>query len=198
MDNFAELLELLKTLLGIKTVDSTRDKELTAYLRGAIVSCETYLDDIIDRRAVTQAWTDVHSPVLLRYSFASDLTSVIFDGEDVTSEWSLLSSDSVSQLYRADHTFFCAMGKEFKASYTAGYSSCPYDLMLAIAYTAAAIESQSGDGISAPGLSLKRETVTGIGTIEYETNGVVGETMPVGLIPAQAVQILDMYRRLGV
>lgn len=198
MDNFADLLKMLKTLMGIKSPDTSRDDELTAYLRGAIVACETYLDDVIDRREVTQAWVEGQSPLLLRYSFAAALTNVTLDGEDVTSEWQLLAADGYSKLYRVDETILVFAAEKLTATYTAGYASCPYDLMLAIATTAAAMESKAGDGGAAPNEIIKKESVTGIGTVEYDTTGVVGETSPVGMIPATAVQILDMYRKVGV
>ncbi len=198
MDNFAALLALFKTLLGVEQNDTSRDDELTAYLQGAITICETYIDDIIDRRAVTERWLRKQAPMTLRYREAAQLTAVTLEGEDVTAEWEILLGELYAELHRVDRCSFVFTDEEMVVSYTAGLATCPYDLMLAIRDVAAAIEAQSGAGAVVNGLPVKRESINGIGTVEYDTSGMRGNTAPIGMMTAKAIQLLDPYRRIGM
>lgn len=192
MDNFAELLSVLKLILGIEDVDDSKDEDFTLYLRMAIAASEAYIDDIIDRRSVTERWTSGLFPQMLRYSNASDLTAVTLDGEDVTAEWKLITQDAFAKLHRADGCSYEILNRELSATYSAGYATCPYDLMLAIASAAADIQEMLSGDAPSPGATVTKEMVTGIGTIEYDRSDAEG------MLPARSIQVLNMYRRVGI
>jgi hypothetical protein len=189
MDNKAEILALLKTLLGISAADTSRDLELDSLIDGAIAVCEIYLDDIIDRRSVTETWTSGKFPQLLRYRDASDLTEATLDGEDVLSSWSIVAGDAYAKL-KPNSGAFEIDDEVFSVSYSAGFASCPYPLKLVIRDVASHLEARSG----APEMArIKRENIVGVGSVEYADQG--SGTDAVGVIPPQCVQILNMYRR---
>lgn len=193
MDNFADLLLTLKSLLGIEDVNTARDEELTAYLNGAIVACERYLDNKISRGPVTEVWARECAPLMLRYWYPDNLTAVTLDGVDETADWKLIAHAGFSELHRDDGSAYTINNQELKATYEAGFSSCPYDLMLAICYCAMKIERDFSGEMSVAGASIVKESVTGIGSAEYDIADAVG------LLPPQTTQILDLYRgeRLG-
>jgi hypothetical protein len=198
MDNFADLLSLLKNLLKVGCTDTSRDSELSALLNGAIAACETYTDDIISRRTVTERVLRGRMPFRLRYRLPGDLSVVEIDGEDVLADWEIIRQDAYGKLRRIDETDYPLYDEEMVISYDAGFTECPYDLMLAIRDTAAAISAQSAAGVAVPGRAIKRETINGIGTVEYDLDSALGGVHSVGYIPPQSIQILNFYRNIGV
>lgn len=190
MDNFAALLTLLKSFLGIAETDRSRDVELTAYLNASIKLCETYIDDKISRSEVQTSFTWGYAPFLLPYSKADTLSAVTCDGEDVLAQWEIIASSWFAHLCPVDRYRYCLDGEELVASYSAGYTTVPDDLLLAIAYGAVALESQHEDGVTPS--QVAREMVTGVGTVEYDLDSTVG------ILPPRATQILDLHRRVSV
>jgi hypothetical protein len=187
MNNKADILALLKKLLGVSEADTSRDSELNALIDGAIGVCEMYLNDVIDRRNVTQGWAYAEFPKILRYRNAGDLVSVELDGADVLSSWSIKKQDSYDTLIKTTGAY-AIDGEELVATYPAGFEACPYDLMLVIRDVAAVLESQFG----APSLEkVQRENIVGIGSVDYDRS----EVASVGIIPAQCIQILKLYRK---
>jgi hypothetical protein len=132
---------------------------------------------------------------VLRYVPVGDLKTITLDGENVLSAWELIKRTDYAELHNVNDAHFCVdYDEELVVTYQAGYTTCPYDLMLAICYTAAAIRSQAGAGMAAPGSAVKREMVTGIGTVEYDLDSSLGGARSVGPLPPQTIQVLDLYR----
>lgn len=189
MDNFAELLALLKSLLKIEDVDTSQDAALTVFLNGAITACDKYLDRIkISKAEVTETWLRERFPRVLRYSPVGDLTAVTLDGEDVLSSWKLMHKTDFAELHHVDDSTYCLDDEELVVTYEAGFSTCPYDLMLAICWCAAKIYEQTDGDDGALGAVVVKESVTGVGSVEFDTS------MSIGLIPAETRQVLDLYR----
>jgi hypothetical protein len=185
VNNFADLLLMLKARLSVEAVDTSRDSELTALLNGSIVLCENYLDDIISRREVSEKWLKVQFPKRLRYSMPGDFVSVTVDGVDPGLTWKIVNQDAYGFLQVVDGSSVFD-GQEVVATYQAGFAECPYDLMLAICDVALSIDSKAE--IRTNGQLVSKETITGIGSVEYDTEST-------GPIPEASRHILNMYRR---
>jgi len=194
--NFDDLLAVLKQILGICEVDSSEDAALTAYLNGAISACETYLDRvIISQRSVTERLVNIRAPRVLRYRPVGALQAVTYEGDDVLSDWELIKHTDYAELHNVNDWRFCVdYDEELVVTYQAGFTDCPYDLMLAISQAAASMRSMAGVGGTAPGMVVKKEMMNGIGSVEYDIDSQIAGTSSFGLLPPQTIQILDIYR----
>lgn len=187
MDNFADLLAMLKTILGIDSADTSRDAELTDLLNGTIVRCETYIDNVISQRNVSELFYGASSPFNLNYYPVGDIVSVELNGSDVAIDWEVRKRFGLGQLRRKDgRVEWLTDDDEIAVTYEAGFAECPYDLMQAIAHMAAATDPSLGPQGSG---RVKRETITGIGSVEYDFQG--------DGIPPVAKPILDKYVNYG-
>jgi hypothetical protein len=191
MDNKAEILALLKSLLGIEVLDTSRDVELNAYINGAISICETYLDDVLDRRNVAERLAYAKFPKILRFRNAGELVSADLDGTDVSANWEIIAQDAYAKLQSTTGSYEVE-GQVLTVTYPAGFTTLPYDLMLAVRDVAAVLESKTGAGAPSMG-RIQRENIVGIGSVDYQIDAPGASS--VGVIPAAAVQILNMYRR---
>lgn len=192
----AAMLTLFKQLIGVEDADDSDNAALNAYLNGAIVACETYLDRIvISQRSVTERLVNIRAPRVLRFVPVGVLEAVTFNSDDVASDWKLVKRTDYAELHHKTDEWFCVdYDEELEVTYQAGYETCPYDLMLAVCYTAASLRAQSGEGMEAPGRAVAKEMITGIGSVEYDKESSVGGMTSVGPIPPQSRQILDLYR----
>lgn len=185
------LLELTKQILGIDPADTSRDDELSLYLDMAGTSCEQYIDNKIVAQPVTENFSRSRSPVDLRFYPATDLTEVLIDGEDDTADFEVFSSDGIvwTASSRCDVSQECCF-KQMSISYTAGYDPIPSNLGYVISLTASNFESGS---VTAG--AVKKQTVVGVGSVEYATAADQESSGSVGPISAGSTQVLDMYRR---
>lgn len=182
------LLELVKQKLGI--VDGSQDDELSMYLQIAGESCEAYCDNVLAEQAATEQHAVTFSPVSLRYYPFVTLNAVTVDGDDVTADYESFESEGVDYitLNRTSSTRPDGF-KQMNIAYTAGYEPLPADLGAAIAV--AAISYEQGTGATG---EVKKESVVGVGSIEYTTanDSSSGST---GFLSASVTGTLDKYRR---
>lgn len=179
------LLELLKDQLGITGTD--QDTELSMYLQMAGEAAERYIDNVIASSACTQKLKRCRTPIrLCKFPYIDDLT-VTVDGVDVTADWEVISEDGID--YVLSNRYSQSRGTAFEQvvlTYNAGYTPLPTDIGFAIVQTAMTYEVGG-----AQGGAIERESVTGVGTIQYSDAGAAAS----GMIPASAVAVLDRYRR---
>lgn len=185
------LLELLKQILEIDPADNTQDDTLSMYLDIAGTTAEKYIDNKIASQPVIEKFSRSKTPVDLRYYPAADVTEVLVDGEDVTTDYQVFNDDGIvwSVKDKCSGSVSCCF-EQMKISYTAGYDPIPTNLGYVIALTASNMETGS---VSSG--AIKRESVNGVGTIEYATAADQESSGSYGPISAGSTQVLDMYRR---
>jgi len=182
------LLELVKQKLGI--VDGTQDDELSMYLQIAGEACEAYCDNVLAEQDTTEQHAATFSPVALRYYPFVTLNAVTVDGTDVTDDYETFESEGVDYVTIARTATNYPDGfKQMNIAYTAGYEPLPADLGAAIA--SAAISYEQGTGATG---EVKKESVVGVGSIEYTTanDASSGST---GFLSSSVTGTLDKYKR---
>lgn len=189
--NTITLLELMKDILGV--TDNSRDTELSLHLQAGGDACERYIDNKLALQNVIEQEPYQRNPITLRYWPFVDLTSITIDGEDVTSDWEVIRTTGVGWVVKDR----CARSRgscveQVEIAYSAGYDPLPADVGYAIVMAGIAYESEQG-GVSG---SVKRESVVGVGTIEYSTgdDAVSG----VGALSPTVIGSLEPYRRYNV
>jgi len=185
--NTITLLELIKQKLNI--TDTAQDDELSLYLQIAGEACETYCDNVLAEQATTEQHPVKSSPIALRYYPFVTLNAVTVDGDDVTADYETFESEGVD--YVTSSRTGCTNPDGFKQmniAYTAGYEPLPADLGAAIA--SAAISYEHGTGATG---EVKRESVVGVGSIEYNTS--TDDNGSDGFLSAAVTGTLDRYRR---
>jgi len=185
------LLQLVKDLLGI--TDASRDTELTMYLDMAGRACELYCDNKLVSQPVVEQLAMSKSPVALRYWTASDLTSVVIEGVDETASYTMYTSDGVTWI--SESTSGSTRSDKFDQmtiGYTAGYDPLPSEVGYAIASVAINYDESGGSSIG----SVKKESVVGVGSIEYVTSTEVDGN--VGQLSPSVIGVLEKYKRLHV
>lgn len=181
------LLELVKQKLGI--VDNSQDDELTMYLQIAGEACEAYCDNVLASQDVTERHAVSFSPVALRYFPTTALVSVTVDTDDLTANYSIFSSEGVDYITTSTTGKTCPSGfNQLDIVTTAGYEPLPADLGAAIA--SAAISYEQGTGATG---EVKKESVVGVGSIEYNTS--TDDNGSDGFLSAAVTGTLDRYRR---
>ncbi len=187
--NTTTLLDLLKLRLDICSTDTSQDELLALCLQIAGEACEAYCDNVLAKQAVTEQHPRKVSPIALRYYPFDELTLVTVDGEDVTESYETFESEGVDYLTSSREG--CTRETSFKQmniDYNAGYEPLPADLATAIASAAIGIEQGTG----AKG-EIKRESVVGVGSIEYATSGDDGGSH--GGLSSTVTGTLDKYKR---
>jgi hypothetical protein len=183
------LLEFTKSILGI--TDASKDASLSVNIDIAGRACERYIDNIIAKVEVKEQFKDSFTPIPLRYWPADNLVSVFVDGQDVTADYETVTQDGIFWTLRSLRTLQPTEDtrwKQMDVSYDAGYDPIPEDLAYAIATAGIAYENNV-----ASGGPIKKETVVGVGSVEYDT--ALQEATSVGMLPASAVGALEPYRR---
>lgn len=176
------LLELMKLLSGIG--DTSQDVTLSMYLEIAGTAAEGYIDNIIRQRAVVQNIAKARTPVRLLYGRFMSLTSVMVNGDDVTSQFEAFREGGQTYLASSRTEIDRASAfKQMSITYVAGFDPLPTDLAYAIVRTAMTYEDSDFSG------AARRETVVGVGTIEYGSGGQ-GSVV----LPPTATTVLDRYR----
>jgi hypothetical protein len=185
------LLELTKQLLGI--VDNSRDTELSMYLDMAGRACELYCDNKLVEQDVVEELAMSRSPVALRYWLADTLSSVTIDGVDETANWTMYRSDGVAWITESvsGHSHSTSFDK-MAIGYTAGFNPLPSEVGYAISTVAISYDEAGGSSVG----SVKKEVVTGVGSLEYVTASDVDGN--VGQISPAVIGVLEKYKRLHV
>jgi len=186
--NSITLLELVKQKLGI--VDGSQDDELSMYLQIAGEACEAYCDNVLALQSATEQHPVTFSPIALRYYPFVTLTSVTVDGDDLVADYESFESEGVDYITTSRTSATRPSGfKQMDIVYEAGYEPLPADLGSAIAV--AAISYEQGTGATG---EVKKESVVGVGSIEYTTanDSSSGST---GFLSASVTGTLDKYRR---
>lgn len=183
------LLQRIKDLLGV--IDNSQDDELSMYLEIAGQACERYIDNIIDQRSVTQNISHNRSPVVLRYYPAGNLTSVIVDGVESVSDYTVGTDDGIVWVFKsACDNYRDGCFKQLSIVYDAGFDPIPPDLAEGI--VRAGISYQTETVATAP---LKKEVINGVGSLEYDT--ALASTTNVGTLPAATIAVLTPYKRFS-
>ena len=190
--NTTTMLDFTKGLLGIETIDPSRDDEVSLFIQMAGEACEMFIDNKIFEQNVTERFVTLQSPIALRYWPAGALVSVLRDTVDETTDWEIYIQDGIQWTVR--YTGGSGSGyKQLDITYAAGYNPVPSDLAYAVAKTAIGYERQGGGANSG---SVSKETIVGVGSIEYNTNeDGLGS---VGMLSPTTVGTLNMYRRWHV
>jgi len=187
--NSITLLEFLKQQIDICENDTSRDDELSLWLQMAGEACEAYCDNVLASCDTTEQHPAKISPVALRYYPVSALNAVTVDAVDVTDDYEVFESEGVDYITSSTTGRTCPDGfKQMNIEYTAGYDPLPADLAYAITRTAINYDNTTfGTGV------VKKESVVGVGSIEYATSD--DTTGNVGAISSAAVSTLDKYKR---
>jgi len=184
------LLALLKELLGECQVASVaRDEELTMFLQIAGEAAERYTNNALAQKTVTESFkhSNTRRPLLYFPYVADSLATVEIDGEDVTADYEVVISGGRAYLVktRCETVVSCCISPMF-VTYDAGHDPLPSELGYAIAQAAKAYAQNATGGL------VKKESVVGVGSLEYETadSGAV----QFGKLPAGTQSILDQYQ----
>jgi hypothetical protein len=187
--NTMTLLELLKTQSDVCEGDDSQDAMLTLFLQIAGEACENYCDNTLALCDTTEQHPIKFSPIALRYYPVVALNAVTIDGVDVTSDYEIFESEGVdyvtaSRTGSAKENAF----KQMNIAYSAGYEPLPADLGSAI--VSAAISYNTGTGATG---EIKKESVVGVGSIEYSVAADDGNSS--GFLSANVTGVLDKYAR---
>ena len=182
------LLDLIKDKLGV--IDSSRDEELSMYLQISGESCEKYIDNKIATQEVIEQISRSYSPVALRYWPVSDVTKVTIDGVEEVDNYELFTDEGIKWVSN-DRCCVSYPGcfKQMQITYTAGYEPLPTELGYAVVVGGVAYETQQG----AVSGEVKKESVVGVGSVEYTTSGEA--TTGFGVLPPSVTDTLELYRR---
>jgi hypothetical protein len=181
----------MKDILGI--TDNAQDVELSMYLQIAGDACEKYIDNKIAEQTVTEDIARPYEPVDLRYWPVVTLDSVTLDAVDVTADYELYRTDGIAWSVK-NKCGYSQKGcfDQMTITYTAGYEPIPTDLGYAVVVAGIAYQSERG----AVSGAVKRESVVGVGSVEYDTGD--DTATGVGLLPAGIIPVLDGYKRYHV
>jgi hypothetical protein len=185
------LLELYKAQNDVDKNDTSQDLVLSQYLEMAGAAAESYIDNIIEKRTVTEKWKNTRTPIALRYWPVVDNLSVVIDGEDKTDEYTLYLEDGIGWSVKGNSEN--SIGEPFiqvDVSYDAGYDPLPADLAFALIQSSGVYSQGSSGG------PVSKESIVGVGSITYDTSDSSGSSVRVGMLPASAVAVLDKYRRM--
>jgi hypothetical protein len=192
--NTMTLLDLMKKQLDMCTTDTSMDAELCLWLQMAGEACEAYCDNVLAAQDVTERHPATHSPVSLRYWPVSDVTNatVVIDGQDVSTDYEFFYGGGVDfiTVSRTGRTLPDGF-KQMDITYRAGYEPLPSDL----AYAIVAAGNSYNSGIAGTG-EIKRESVVGVGSVEYATSA--DQAGNYGVLSSNVIATLDKYRRLHV
>ena len=179
------ILEYIKESRGELSCDN--DYKLTADINAAFRILEAHLDNKLVSQEVTERFKARRDRFALRYWPADNVTSVLVDGAESVLEYEPYYQDGLTWLKRGD----CHWPDNFvqvDVTYTAGFDPVPVDIVYAVRDFATQIGA-----IAAPG-TIKKESVVGVGSIEYATS----ESASGSIIPDSIMSILSHYRRLHV
>lgn len=186
------LLELMKLTLGI--VDNSEDSTLSMFLEMSGNFAEKYIDDVLLQRQVIERFSHQSFPTVLRYSNVSSLDGVVVDEADKTSESSLYLEDAMGWVVNVGGYSTSCKFSQVNISYTAGYSPLPTDVGFAIVQGAIAYRTSAASG-GVTGV-IKKESVVGVGSVEYEIPSS-SEGSSLGNLPTSVIGVLDLYSRIG-
>lgn len=178
------LLELVKQIACV--TDESRDDDYTWYLEAAGTAAEQYCNTALYARNVVDNFPNAISPVPLSNWPASALVLVELDGEDVTTDWETFVDNGI--LWATNNRAGTTTPTRFHQlaiTYTAGFDPLPADLANVIARQALQISEQTTGPV-------KKETVVGVGSIEYLVDDYSGGPFS----PAYSA-ILNKYRRFN-
>lgn len=185
------LLQLTKDLLGIKGSDTSRDADLSMYLEMSGIASEQYIDNIIMQREVTEKLSHSRTPVALKYGPVYSISSILIDGDEKIDDYAPYTDDNLEWMVKGtcDYSVNCCF-EQMNITYITGYDPIPADLGYAVVRGA-----MSYDQESVAGGPMKKETIVGVGSIEYDTTGSSSMGGSSGMLPSSAVSVLDTYKR---
>jgi hypothetical protein len=201
-----KMLALLKSLLGI--TDGTQDAELTLTLEMAQSLVEDYLGRSLNY-AEYEDWVEVthgQDTIVLK----NHPVEVVLEIKDAATDLSIVYESGYIVKPSGEVRFRSSGQGDLVVSYMGGYLELPAWAMYAIVQTASAIWNAQGTGGAGAGGgaslgAVKKETVYGVASIEYETGGsssaaagTVGGTSQHGAIPALVAHSLEQHRNRWV
>ena len=172
---------------------ASSDAEITR----ALTRVQNRIEGYLDRMLESQEHVDKHlfvgpEPVVLLQWPVTALTSIDKDGDDIDVS-SVLLDWKTGLLH---HKNKLTWGEDVEITYTAGYESCPEDIKmilidLAQSHLAGTLEVMGPASTRA----LKRDTVYGVSSVEYDTNLV--DTKGIEFYPELGpyTRMLDKYKR---
>jgi hypothetical protein len=158
------------------------------YLQIAGEAAEAYCDNVLAEKDAKESHPVVFSPIALRYYPVTTLNAVTIDGDDLTANYDLYESEGVDYI-TASPTGIRSGFSQMNIAYTAGYEPLPADLGFAIVQAGISYDIGSSAG------TVKKESVVGVGSVEYSVDDTSGSAMRVGQLPSAAVAVLENYRR---
>ncbi|GAF81215.1 unnamed protein product [marine sediment metagenome] len=185
------LLDLMKDKLGIG--DTSRDDELSMYLQIAGEASEKYIDNKIATQEVAEEFSRSFSPVALRFWPVTEVLKVFVDGVDQVDDYELFTDEGLKWVTKDKCSInYPGCFEQMQITYTAGYEPLPTELGYAVVVGGIAYETQQG----AVSGEVKKESVVGVGSVEYTTSGEA--TTGFGVLPPSVTDTLDLYRRAYV
>jgi len=201
-------IEVLRVRIGLLDTDTSRDTDLEA----AEAITQGLVEDYLDRRLEFlpdietfyggKAWL-----LLRRWPLeAAGAVDVTIHNEPVPMAVEGISVDEERGVVHLP-SWMC--GRPIRVEYTGGFTELPPSLLWAyMAAFDAVWSSTPGFGVAAGTLpagggEAKKITLVGIGAVEFDTGSSSGGTgggdvEPWGIIPDEAVTVLDRYRRESI
>jgi hypothetical protein len=184
--NSITLLELMKQELGI--TDNAQDVQLSMYLQMAGDASESYCDNVLASFDTSEQHAISFDPIALRYYPVTALNAVTIDGDDLTANYDLYESEGVDYI-TASPSGIRSGFSQVNIAYTAGYDPLPTDLGFAVVQAGVSYQIGSSAG------TVKKESVVGVGSVEYSVDDTSGSASRVGQLLSAAVAVLENYRR---
>jgi len=184
------LLELYKAQLDVDSNDTSQDLVLSQYLEMAGAAAESYIDNVIEQRSVTENFSHTRTPVAMRYWPYVDNLVVTIAGEVVTDEFTVYLDEGLGWAVKGTGSSKSSDFEQMVLTYDAGYNPLPADLAFALIQSGGVYSQGSSGG------PVSKESIVGVGSVTYDTSDSSGSSVRVGMLPASAVAVLDTYRRM--
>jgi len=186
----------MKELLGIVAPDDLTEADLNA-----MATATALIQGYTDRMLVAATYTERHYGVRI-----GSLQLHEYPVSQVQSLQSITGSDDAEnatdltgwRLVRPTGILLNVRSCVVEAVYDGGYDPMPADIEAAFVETfrsvkaSLALATAGGDEALAP--LVKKASVVGVGSIEYGSTEQAGSVVGVGLLPANAVGLLERYR----
>ena len=177
---------LIGTVLQ-STIDCLSADEASQLIDEASAMIASYTGRVLQRQEVTQTWRDVCvQRIMVRRWPVADIVSVVVDGE--TLDPAEYEHDGQFIYRLTDDRRMAWYGSKIAIRYRGGYDPIPADLQRACLDLCVNLHATRGRD-----LTLRSVNIPDVETISFRDEGNGG-----GVMPAQVVSTLGMYREISL
>ena len=193
--DFTAQLATVRARVGLADTDTSRDAELEAALHMSLELMENYCNRKFAYEAsASERFTHVSGGTvsLERYPIERIDNIVIADGSKSAIGFHLEADTGLIHFDGHVHEH------QMDVTYAGGYHTLPFDLALALLMVFDGVwNGMSGGGSVAAG-AVESATITGVGTVRFNTGAASDAAAGGGLVTPDAIAILGNYRRVSL